>query len=520
MIMIKNKIEFGDFQTPRSLADAIVGLLHDTCISPSIIVEPTCGLGSFALAALNGFHTASQLFAFDININYISALRKILGGMNGIRCQVDQQDAFTFDWKAFFQSFREEILVLGNPPWVTNASLGAMGSDNLPQKTNFQNHSGFAAKTGKANFDISEWILIKILESLGSQRGCMAMLCKTAVARKVLRHSWVNRFNINRATIHLIDASVHFGVTVDACLLIVHTGAPAASLTADTYSDLSFDHKLITFGLVGRNLVANVDEYNRLRDLDGHSYYKWRSGLKHDAASVMEFKREDSVLINGMGEPVEIEQTYLYPLLKSSDLANGRLIPQRYVLVTQRKPGDDTEDIAQTAPKTWSYLLRHAEALDRRQSIIYKKRARFSVFGVGTYTFSPWKVAVSGLYKSLRFEVIGEYQNQPVVFDDTCYFIPCGTEQEASFINLLLNSELTKSFLHALVFFDAKRPLNIDILNRIDLKKIAAQLGMENDAREYLCNAAMFENHQGLLVFEKQKTYQTKISSRRGSPRH
>ncbi|NWF92685.1 MAG: SAM-dependent DNA methyltransferase [Syntrophaceae bacterium] len=519
MAKVKNKIEYGDFQTPRDLADSIVAFLRDAGISPSIIVEPTCGQGNFVSAAIEGFPSVQQVFAYDINADYISALQKTIGNVKGVYYQVAQQDFFTFNWREFFSAFRGEILVIGNPPWVTNAALGALGSDNLPKKINFQNCSGFSAKTGKANFDISEWMLIKLLESLDGQRACIAMLCKTATARKVLRHGWINRFKIGQATIHLIDAAVHFGVSVDACLLILHTGSPDLSPTAGVYSDLSFKHKITTFGLMGRELVADIDEYKSLRDLDGLAYYTWRSGVKHDAASVMEFKKEGSFFVNKVGERVELEQTYMYPLLKSSDLANGRLTPQRYLLVTQRTPGDDTKAISITAPKTWSYLLRHADVLDRRQSIIYQKRPRFSVFGVGDYTFSPWKVAISGLYKNCRFEVIGKYQNKPIVLDDTCYFIPCSSEHEASFACLLLNSDLAKRFLHALVFFDAKRPVTIDVLNRIDLKRVADRLGLESEARKYFPDAAFFEGRQGLLVFEKQEKYRIKASGGRRVPR-
>jgi len=514
--MIKKiKMEYGDFQTPHGLADTVAVFLRDSGILPDVIVEPTCGQGSFAVAANGVFRKARQIFAFDINADYISALRKQVRDSTKEHWHVEQQDFFTFDWKEFFAPFRGEILVLGNPPWVTNAALGVIGSANLPAKTNFQNHVGFAAKTGKANFDISEWMLIKLLEALDRQRGCLAMLCKTATARKVLRHGWLNRFNIGRASLHLIDAAKHFGVSVDACLLIVHTGVPDLLPTAGVYSDLTFDHKLTTFGLVGRDLVADVDEYNRLRDLDGVAYYTWRSGVKHDAASVMEFRKTDDTLANGLDEQVKLEQTYLFPLLKSSDIANDRLIPQRYVLITQRKPGDDTATIRKTAPKTWAYLLQHADALDRRQSIIYKKRPRFSVFGVGDYTFAPWKVAISGLYKNCRFVVVGKYKNKPVALDDTCYSIACGTEQEAAFVCHLLNSDVTKRFLHSLVFFDAKRPIIIDVLNRIDLKRVAERIGLETDARNYLRDAAMIEKHQGLLVFEEQQKYRAKRSKKR-----
>jgi len=517
-MIAKSKIEYGDFQTPRGLADSIVSFLRNTGISPSAIVEPTCGLGSFVLAAIEGFPAARQVFAYDIKADYVSALRKAVRQAKGFRCQIGQKDFFTFNWMEFFASLKGEILVIGNPPWVTNAALGALGSDNLPQKTNFQKHSGFSAKTGKANFDISEWILIKLLESLDGQCGCLAMLCKTATARKVLRHGWVNRFNIGRATIHLIDAAVHFGVSVDACLLLVHTGVPDFSPAAGVYSDLSFDHKMTTFGLIGKELVADVDEYNRLRHLNGIGYYTWRSGVKHDAASVMELKKEGTTFINGVGERVELEPTYIYPLLKSSDLANGRLTPQRYVIVTQKTPGDDTKVISRTAPKTWSYLLRHADVLDRRQSIIYQKRSRFAVFGVGDYTFSPWKVAVSGLYKNCRFVVVDSYQNKPIVLDDTCYFIPCSSQEESSLMCHMLNSDLAKRFLHALVFFDAKRPVNVEVLNRIDLKRLAESLNLENDARKYFREAAAFEGGQGLLVFERRKQYRTKTCSGRRVP--
>ena len=33
--------------------------------------------------------------------------------------------------------------------------------------------------------------------------------------------------------------------------------------------------------------------------------------------------------------------------------------------------------------------------LDNRKSSIYNKRPRFSIFGIGDYSFSKWKVAIS-----------------------------------------------------------------------------------------------------------------------------
>ena len=426
------------------------------------------------------------------------------------KTHLECRNFFNMDWDEFFSDKNGRVLVIGNPPWVTNSALGLLGSNNLPEKTNFQGRNGFAAKTGKANFDISEWMLIRLLDALHRRVGCVAMLCKTATARKLLRHAWVNRLNVGRASLHLIDAQKHFRASVGACLLIVHTGIVESTATASVYPSLSFDGRITTIGLAGKELVADIDEYLRLRDIDGIPYYTWRSGVKHDAAGIMEFRKENDHFINGRHEECQLENTYLFPLLKSSDVANGRTLPDRCVLITQRKPSNDTEAIQKRAPKTWAYLMKHASTLDRRGSIIYQKRPRFSVFGVGDYSFAPWKVAVSGLYKNCRFEVVGQQHGKPIMLDDTCYFIPCSSEKEANFLCKLLNSDVCQRFLKSLVFFDAKRPVTIDVLNRIDLKKIAEHLNRESEARRLLVGAAGFEDRQPLLVFEKKAEYRTK----------
>jgi hypothetical protein len=93
--------------------------------------------------------------------------------------------------------------------------------------------------------------------------------------------------------------------------------------------------------------------------------------------------------------------------------------------------------------------------------------------------------------------------------DDTCYFIPCGTKNEADLVCELLNSEICKKFLSSLIFFDSKRPINIDILKRIDLKKLAELYKREYEIVEYLSNAQVNFSKQRLLVFEDKEQYQT-----------
>jgi len=509
----RNQAVFGDFQTPLDLARSVAAFIEREERDIRTVVEPTCGRGSFLRAAAELFGKSPRYFGFDINTKYVGSARSVLREVAPVKGRVEHGDFYKKDWKDFFSHQSAPVLVIGNPPWVTNAAIGVMRGNNLPQKTNFQRHGGFAAKTGKANFDISEWMLIRLLESLQRIKSVVAMLCKTAAARKVLRHAWLNGLEVGPSSLHLIDAKAHFAVSVDACLLYTHTGTAVAEPTATVYPDLSFGRPRHTFGLFGGELVSDIDAYRALRELDGLEYRKWRSGVKHDAAKIMQFRREDSTFVNGLGEKYDLELDCLYPLLKSSDLANGRLRPSKYVLLTQRRVGDDTESLREAVPRTWKYLLDHAQQLDRRRSSIYANRARFSVFGIGDYTFAPWKVAISGLYKSLRFQPVGSSQGKPVVVDDTCYFIPCESRAEAQFFADLLNSDTAQQFISSLVFSDAKRPVTIDVLRRIDLKKLAERTGHQAKAIKYLASPALASSHQRLLVFENGEEYGTRASA-------
>ena len=314
-------------------------------------------------------------------------------------------------------------------------------------------------------------MLIRLIEAL-PEHGAVAMLCKTMTARKVLKYFW--KIDDGReVSIFRIDSKASFDVSVDACLFIV-SGKFSQHKVATVYEDLSLSSNSFQFGFIDGALVSDVDLYRRYRHLDGEtSAYRWRSGIKHDASKIMEFTRHGPYFENGLGESIELEDDYMYRLLKSSDIGNGRIDPRKWVLQT----GEETSSISETAPKTWSYLNRHAQVLDNRRSSIYRNRPKFSIFGIGEYSFAPWKVAISGLYKSLSFVVVPPVKDRPVMLDDTCYSIPCSTEAEATLLCELLSSEPAVDFLRSLVFMDSKKPITVEILKRISFISIARTLG-------------------------------------------
>ena len=174
------------------------------------------------------------------------------------------------------------------------------------------------------------------------------------------------------------------------------------------------------------------------------------------------------VLVNGFGLKVDIEEERVYPLLKSSDVHHGRLDSGKKVIVTQKHLTDDPDEIRAESPGLWQYLKHYEDQFLARKSSIYIGRPQFSMFGVGPYTVSEFKVAVSGLHKQPRFRLIPPMNRRPVIFDDTTYLLPCATARQASLITAAMNGTRAQEFIRATTFADAKRPITKAILQRLD----------------------------------------------------
>ena len=318
----KIRAEFGDFQTPLPLADRVCELLARHGCSPAAVIEPTCGKGSFLVAAQRRFPAMAQGLGVDINPSYVqtaeAAVNKSPGGE---KIRFLAQSFFCLDWPSIFRSFPEPLLILGNPPWVTSAQLGALGSENVPRKTNFLNHSGLDALTGKSNFDISEWMLIRLLDWLQGRSATIAVLCKTAVARKVLNYAWTKGLPLSAASMWGVDAALHFDAAVNACLLWIELTPNGKCDQAEIHANLITDRASSRIGLRDGLLISDIQAYERWKHLAGSEPMPWRSGVKHDCSSVMELRRIGGRFQNGLDESVELESEYVFPLLKSSDNA-------------------------------------------------------------------------------------------------------------------------------------------------------------------------------------------------------
>ncbi len=474
----KLKKELGDFQTPLELALTATRVLQTVGNRPARLLEPTCGKGSFLRAAADQLGSPLEMFGIEIQSRYVEDARETLRQRlpAGIDWRVQAGDIFSYDLGALPWRTPGPLLVLGNPPWITLAELGAMNSAHVPQRSNVRSVRGIDALTGDSNFDVAEYIWMRLLTELRDQSPTVAMLCKTSVARRVLALAHRLRLPVAESALWRINAQRAFGVSADAGLFMIRLHGAAGSYDCRIYESLAARDPVATMGIVDGGLVADVSSHKESQPFDGRSPIEWRQGIKHDASKILELKPDANGggWRNGLGEFVDVEPEWSFPLMKGSDIYAGRE-PSRRVLVTQRFLGEDPGVLHHLAPKLWSYLNDHQEHLAARKSSVYRSRPKFSMFGIGPYTFSPWKVAVCSLWKETRFRVLPPSGGQPVLCDDTSYFLPCDNAEQAAIVAATLQSEPAKNLLKSLVFVDAKRVVTKKLLQRVDLYAILSR---------------------------------------------
>ncbi|MBP1676687.1 MAG: hypothetical protein H6Q20_1246 [Bacteroidetes bacterium] len=484
--------EYGDFQTNSILANKVTLQLSCKGISPELVIEPTCGKGNFIIASLKNFKNIKAIFGIEIYKPYVwetkfNILDYFLSNANSPKPEIEiiHSSVFDFDFQVISKQFQtEKLLIIGNPPWVTNSKLGSLNSTNLPKKNNFKKQTGLDAITGKGNFDIAEYISIMLLDAFQTHTGFLSLLVKNTVVKNIVFEQNAKKYQISRIEKYCIDSKKEFNVSVEASMLFCKLNSKP-SFDCEEFDFYTNESKL-KFGWLNSKFVSNIDNYLEASQVDNICPFVWRQGIKHDCTAIMELERVNSHFVNNLSQNIKIEEDLVFGFLKSSDLKNTVMRETRkYTIVTQRKVGQETNFIKELYPQTYEYLNDNLDRFTNRKSSIYNGKPKFSIFGVGDYSFKPFKVAISGLYKTFHFTLVLPQNGKPVMLDDTCYFIGFDKIEYAVYSIILLNSKLTEDFLRSITFSDAKRVFTKDLLMRLDLFKLS-QLITQQEIEEQI----------------------------------
>jgi hypothetical protein len=415
----------------------VLDALRERGMSPTRILEPTCGSGAFLRASATVF-PAAELIGIEYQRERYGDVLEAFARAHP-RADVRYDNAYRVDFAGLPWRGRGELLIVGNPPWVTSAALGRSAADVVqPPRSNPKGLRGLAARTGAANFDVAEFLILKLLRDLRAEPLTFALLVKESVARNVLGCADALDLGIATAEIVRIDARRWFDVAVDACCLVATT-APTGALRLPVPVRREFGS-------------APCASFMPVSAPSCPPTAVFRQGIKHDAADVFELRSSGGRWYNGYGDAVDVEPAMIVP---------------------QDRLGAPTDVLATQSPRLWRYLQAHAVRIRARKSSIYRNAPPFAIFGVGPYSFAPWKVAVAGFYAQPRFRVVGPLAGRPVVFGDTAYFVPFDCAADAHAFAQRASSAAVAALIAARVQ-PGKRPITKALLDAIDWNASAA----------------------------------------------
>lgn len=451
--------ELEDFQTPLFLTEQICEYLkNDLKISPNIIIEPSCGIGNFLKTASKIFpHT--KLYGIENDKNKLDKIDKKISNLKLIN-----EDIFTFKCNNINEN--KSYLIIGNLTHYSKNNLLNITSLNIPKYASDLRKNN-SKRFNANNFYSQEQIFLKIIDDFKNTPSTIAFLCHITTSRNIFIHLIRNKIPFSFTKQLNIDSDI-FKRNSDICLFVIQFEKPITNNKTCEVSEISNpSKKSYRFGFISDKFYSNIDKVPKI---DGKCPIEWKQGIKHDCAKIMELKCENNQLTNKNNEKINIENTLIYPLLKSGDLKKPIINKtSKYIIITQQRIKQDTEYIKIKAPKTWQYLNDNTRYFDKRKSAIYKNSPKFSIFGVDDYSFKRYKVATPGFTKNPIFTLI--YSEKAMMLDDASYFLPFDNYDEAYITMLILNSQIVKEFLKNIAFLDSKRPYSKKILKRIDISK-------------------------------------------------
>lgn len=416
--------------------------------------------------------------------------------------------------------------VVGNPPWIKWEFLAEEYKNKLKvlylKVYKLFSHGGMKAGIGYAHDDISIVFTYVALDKYLKPKGKFAFVLKQTLYKSVAGMEF-RKFHIDKVTekvpvkvlkVHdLVDVKP-FEYTQSETSLIVMEKGLETTYPVPYYVWKAKDGKSLT-DITEKSSLKEVLELVDVAEYDAHpdpslendtapwvivrkgekptslhlgkSPFKARHGIVDDLDQVfqVEIVRKPSAkkvyvknAITGRRKVKqvtrELEPGLIYPLLKPKYVKEWIISGYDYVVLPQRKYGENNEKmLMEKYPETYKYLSLYRTELQQRSSRWFKGRPFYTVFGLGEYTFSPHKVVWSAIGYLPAFAVASCVNDKYVgrktlIPDNTIGFIPLNNEDEAHFVCALLNSRVIKSII-AYKSTKSKWGVSVDLINALPL---------------------------------------------------
>jgi hypothetical protein len=393
--------------------------------------------------------------------------------------------------------------VAGNPPWVNWESLPGLyrqRSASLWQDYGLFVHSGMDTILGKGKKDISTLMTYVVIDRFLKPGGVLGFVITQSVFKTAGAGQGFRRFRLPDGTPlrvkHVDDMSELRPFERAAnrtTVVVIQKGMRTRYPVPYTYwrktvrgKGLGFDSSLDeVIHLTSRRRLAatpvQVDDptspwltatpraAKAIRKVLGPSSYEAHAGVYSGGANAVYWvdivgQRPDGVLVvqnvvegarrRAESVTAEIEGDVVYPLVRGRDVRRWSAHPSINVLMVQdpkSRRGIAQATLRDLYPRTYAYLQRFERVLRERAAFkryfahqLETKNGEeapyYSMFDVGEYTFSPYKVVWPWIAARIRAAVISTAGEKLVLPENNVTFCAFSSRKEAHFFCGALNS--------------------------------------------------------------------------------
>lgn len=150
-----------------------------------------------------------------------------------------------------------------------------------------------------------------------------------------------------------------------------------------------------------------------------------------------------------------IERDLVYPLLRGRDVERWRAAPSAYIVLAQdpeARSGYSESWLKENLPQSYRYFKRFETQLSKRSGyrkyFDQKKDPFWSMYNVGPYTLSPYKVVWREQAAEFTSAVVGMAdvagQQKPIIPDHKLMLVSTGILDEAHYLCAVLNSSVCR----------------------------------------------------------------------------
>ncbi len=164
-------------------------------------------------------------------------------------------------------------------------------------------------------------------------------------------------------------------------------------------------------------------------------------------------------------QEIAIESDLVYPLLRGRDVQRWQAAPSTHIILpnrTDKLAGISEAEMKRLCPKTYAYFKqfegnpKKPESGTLRGRSGYRKYFKpsdpfYSIYNVGPYTMSEWKVVWREQSSIFQAAVVGKKSHQVILPDHKLMMVRCNSQKEADFLVGMLNSSPSRLAIHSYV---------------------------------------------------------------------